>query len=107
MEDNKTPHLGLPLPDLANQQDEDVPRIAEALAGLDAHAAQGDARISLPSNSTMPNCHALFEVGWPLCPIPPRPSAIRIFFMRLACGRFILRRRSWHGFARKPAHVGA
>lgn len=46
MVDNKTPYLGLPLPDLANQQDEDVPRLAEALAGLDALAAQGDARIA-------------------------------------------------------------
>ncbi|SCM69982.1 hypothetical protein [Desulfovibrio sp. 86] len=47
MVDNKTPYLGLPLPDLANQQDEDVPRLAEALAGLDALAAQNDARMAV------------------------------------------------------------
>ena len=42
MIDNKTPHLGLPLPDLGNQQDEDVPRIGAALVKLDAHAAETD-----------------------------------------------------------------
>ena len=47
MVDNKTSHLELPLPNLGNQQDEDVPRIAEALAGLDAHAAQSDARMAV------------------------------------------------------------
>lgn len=46
MIDNKTPHLGLPLPDLKNQQDEDVPRIARALASLDEHAAQSDAQMA-------------------------------------------------------------
>lgn len=46
MIDNKTPHLGLPLPDLGNQQDEDVPRIAEALEKLDGHVAETDVKLT-------------------------------------------------------------
>ncbi|WP_394027471.1 hypothetical protein [Desulfovibrio falkowii] len=46
MIDNKTPHLGLPLPDLGNLQDEDVPRIAEALEKLDGHAAETDVKLT-------------------------------------------------------------
>jgi|GEM_PF-3883978 hypothetical protein len=42
MIDNKTAHLALPLPDLSNMQDEDVPRIGGALSMLDAHAQKVD-----------------------------------------------------------------
>lgn len=45
MVDNKTAHLALPLPDLSNMQDEDVPRISRALSMLDAHARDIDASI--------------------------------------------------------------
>ena len=42
MVDNKTAHLALPLPDLSNMQDEDVPRIGRAMSMLDAHAQKVD-----------------------------------------------------------------
>ncbi|HZF61923.1 MAG TPA: hypothetical protein VEZ52_09920 [Desulfovibrio sp.] len=45
MVDNKTAHLALPLPDLSNMQDEDVPRIGGALSMLDAHAQQVDSAL--------------------------------------------------------------
>lgn len=45
MVNNTTAHLALPLPDLSNQQDEDVPRIGQALAKLDTHAQTVDAAI--------------------------------------------------------------
>ena len=44
MVDNKTQHLGLPLPDLSNMQDEDVPRIGQALRLIDAHVQSVDAQ---------------------------------------------------------------
>lgn len=40
MIDNKTPHLSLPLPHESNLLTDDVPRLREAFASLDAHAAQ-------------------------------------------------------------------
>ena len=49
MVDNKTVHLGLPLPDLSNEQTEDVPRIGQALAMLDARAQSVDAALELQS----------------------------------------------------------
>ena len=45
MVDNKTAHLALPLPDLSNMQDEDVPRIGGALSMLDAHAQKVDSAL--------------------------------------------------------------
>ncbi|MCH5146014.1 hypothetical protein JMF94_13065 [Desulfovibrio sp. UIB00] len=45
MVDNKTAHLALPLPDLSNMQDEDVPRIGGALNMLDAHAKKVDSAL--------------------------------------------------------------
>lgn len=45
MVDNKTAHLALPLPDLSNMQDEDVPRIGRAMSMLDAHAQQVDSAL--------------------------------------------------------------
>lgn len=45
MVDNKTAHLALPLPDLSNMQDEDVPRIGRALSMLDTHAQQVDSAL--------------------------------------------------------------
>ena len=45
MVDNKTSHLALPLPDLSNMQDEDVPRIGQALRLIDAHAQGVDAQV--------------------------------------------------------------
>ena len=45
MVDNKTAHLALPLPDLSNMQDEDVPRIGRALTKLDEHAQQVDSAL--------------------------------------------------------------
>ena len=41
MVDNKTAHLALPLPDLSNMQDEDVPRIGQALQKVDGERARG------------------------------------------------------------------
>ena len=49
MIDNKTVTLGLPLPDLSNMQDEDVPRIGQALTMLDAHAQSVDAALEQES----------------------------------------------------------
>lgn len=49
MVDNKTAHLGLPLPDLSNEQTEDVPRIGQALAMLDARAQSVDAALEVQS----------------------------------------------------------
>ena len=49
MVDNKTAHLGLPLPDLSNEQTEDVPRIGQALAMLDARAQSVDAALEAQS----------------------------------------------------------
>lgn len=45
MVDNKTAHLALPLPDLSNMQDEDVPRIGRAISMLDTHAQQVDSAL--------------------------------------------------------------
>ena len=45
MVDNKTAHLALPLPDLSNMQDEDVPRIGRAMSMLDAHAQKVDSAL--------------------------------------------------------------
>ena len=45
MVDNKTAHLALPLPDLSNMQDEDVPRISRAMSMLDAHAQKVDSAL--------------------------------------------------------------
>ena len=44
MIDNKTSHLSLPLPDLGNMQDEDVPRITQAFRMIDTHAQGVDDR---------------------------------------------------------------
>ena len=45
MIDNKTDHLGLPLPSELNQLEDDCPRIVAALKGVDAHAANVDGRL--------------------------------------------------------------
>lgn len=45
MVDNKTAHLALPLPDLSNMQDEDVPRIGRGMSMLDAHAQKVDSAL--------------------------------------------------------------
>ncbi len=42
----RTDHLGLPLPHLENQIDEDNPRLGQALSLLDANAAEQDAALS-------------------------------------------------------------
>jgi hypothetical protein len=46
MTDSRTGHLNLPLPHQDNLLEEDVARLREAFAGLDAHAEQTDAALS-------------------------------------------------------------
>ena len=45
MIDKKTTHLKLPLPNVANELEDDCPRLEAALKTLDAHASAGDARL--------------------------------------------------------------
>lgn len=49
MIDNKTEHLGLPLPNEKNMLEDDCPRIAQSFRKLDAHAAGVDKALAIDS----------------------------------------------------------